>query len=68
MQVDIFSDFVVIVSKGSLMYNALFYIVHLYKEPRSGELCIDEVTNDVTSLHSGRPLLFYAGENNTQCL
>ena len=29
---------------------------------------IDEVTNDVTCLHSGRPLLFYAGENNTQCL
>ena len=22
---------------------------------------IDEVTNDVTCLHSGRPLLFYAG-------
>ena len=29
---------------------------------------IDEVTNDFTCLHSGRPLLFYAGENNTQCL
>ena len=31
-------------------------------------LSIDEVTNDVTCLHSGRPLLFDAGENNTQCL
>ena len=28
----------------------------------SNRITLDEVTNDVTCLHSGRPLLFYAGK------
>ena len=43
-----------------------FYYQHRWHGYKIGKRYIhpiDEVTNDVTCLHSGRPLLFYAGEN-----